>query len=344
MSKSYYEILEIHTTASKEEIKVSFRQLVRKFHPDINKSPEAEMTFKKINEAFETLGDDVKRAKYNFSIGIKESFEKEVRAKETKATDHENSQKSNVKADFSQKENSKNPHNTNFGEILHHFFEDKKGERAPKVKKINGDNILMTLELTGKEALEGTTKKVNIVHSELCPKCGGKKFINGAKCTICDGTGEKTIHKKVSIAIPKNPKNGSVIKIAHEGKPGKFGGKSGDLIITIKIKQLEIFKIEKGIATVVIPITPPEALLGCEIRIPTLGGTTMMKIPPQTNSGQQFNILNAGIMNPKTGVRGDLIVTVKIDVPQKPTLAELKLYRELMNMDSSEVRKELLLD
>ena len=100
----------------------------------------------------------------------------------------------------------------------------------------------MTLEISTKEAIEGAIKKINIVHSEICPKCLGKKFANGAKCPKCDGVGEITIHKKVTVTIPKNPKPDSTLRIKNEGKFGKYGGESGDLILKIKIKMQYVQK------------------------------------------------------------------------------------------------------
>ncbi len=335
MTKTHYEILEISPYSNKEEIRLSFRKLVRTCHPDVNKEPEAEKLFKLLNEAMEILSDDVKRLKYDYSINLA--------PKPGSGTQKETPKASNVKADFKKKPA---PKNTNFGDILNGFFEEtkktqKNSASEEKIQKINGENITMTLEITSKEALEGTVKKINIVHTEQCTKCLGRKFINGTKCTLCGGSGDKIIHKKVSVTIPKNPKNGAVIKIANEGKLGKYGGKNGDLILTIKIKQLDIFKIEDGIALLEVPITPYEAMLGDNIKIPTLGAPTMMVIPPQTNSGQRFKILNAGIMNPKTGIRGDLVVVVRIEVPQKPTIEEIRNYKELKRLDASEIRKGL---
>ncbi len=348
MSKTYYEILEISPYATKNEIKISFRKLVRTCHPDVNKTSDAEVLFKKLNEALEILCDDVKRLQYDYSINL----EPQTTSSDTQE-EQKNPQASNVKADFKKTSNtnskkaSKKTAGTNFSEIFHSFFEEVReaasnnGNKEQKIFKVDGENIMMTLEISAKEAKEGTTKKVNIVHSEQCPKCFGKRFVNGAKCTLCGGSGDKTTHKKVSIKIPKNPKNGTEIKVQGEGKSGKYGGKNGDLILTIKIKQLDIFKIEDGLALLEVSITPHEALLGDNIKIPTLGAPTTMTIPPQTNSGQRFKILNAGIMNPKTGMRGDLTVVVKIDVPQKPTIEEIRLYKELKKLDTSDVRKEL---
>ena len=335
MAKTYYEILEVSPRAGKDEIRLSFRKLVRTCHPDINKEPDAEKLFKQLNEAIETLSDDVKRLKYDYSIGLTPKTSENIQKEAPKA--------SSVKADFKKKNKSKS---SNFGEFLNGFFEETKKNKKnnvpeQKIDKIDGENILMALEITAKEAIEGAVKKINIVHTEQCPKCFGRKFVNGSKCTICAGSGDKIIHKKVSVTIPKNPKNGMVIKVENEGKLGKYGGKNGDLILTLKIKQLDIFKIENGVALLELPITPYEAMLGDSVKIPTLGESTMMTIPPQTNSGQRFKILNAGIMNPETGIRGDLVVIVRIEVPQKPTIEEIRTYKELKKLDTSEIRKGL---
>lgn len=339
MVKNYYDILEVAPGVSKEEIKISFRKLVRKFHPDVNKSPEAEAIFKKINEAIEILGDDLKRLKYDHSMNFETKSYAEEKKSNVKADFKRADEKNEKHSETTQKEGPKRQTGKNFSEIFHQFFDEKNHE--PKIKKIDGENIYMNLEITSKEAASGVIKKVNIMHSEQCPKCGGRKFINGARCTLCDGVGEKTNHKKVTITIPKNPKNGSVVRVAGEGKLGKFGGKNGDLLISVIVKHSDIFKIENGIAILELPLTPPEALLGSDVKIPTMSGFTIMKIPPQTNSGQKFRILNAGVLNQKTGTRGDLIVIAKIFVPQTPTIEEIRLYKELKNLDKADIRRDL---
>ena len=217
------------------------------------------------------------------------------------------------------------------------FFEEKESKPRPT----KGENINMTIEITPKEAIDGVVKKINIVHSEKCPKCLGKKFANGTKCTNCDGSGEITIRKKVTVRIPKNPKQNSTLKIKNEGKLGKFGAESGDLILTIKIASKNVFKIENNRAKLELPITPWEAFLGSDILIPTMDGNVTMKIPPQTNSHDKFKITGGGPLNKKTGKREDLIVEIKIVTPQKPTIEEIRAYKEIKNLDGSKIRNEL---
>ncbi len=324
-----YNILNIPTNASLEEIKSAYKKLVRKYHPDINKDAGAEEIFKKINMAFEILSDDVKRLQHDTLHGIIANARDEEK-KPKKERQEEKQPEAKPKKEQTKKEEGF------FDKIL----KNKKYKKAEDFK-VDGENINTIVEITGKEAANGITKKINILHSEPCPKCEGRKFANGAKCSHCGGTGEKSIHKKITITIPKNVKSGSKIKVKGEGKLGKYGGKTGDLIIIIKVIQKNVFKFEGGVAILEVPITPYEALLGASITIPTPVGNTTIKIPPQTNSGDKFKILNSGIGNANTGKRSELIVIAKICSPQKPTIDIIKKYKELQELENEDVRKEL---
>ena len=324
-----YNILNIPTNANLDEIKSAYKKLVRKYHPDINKEDGAEETFKKINMAFEILSDDVKRLQHDTLLGIIPTAREEKKEKPAEET-AQKEEKQKPKENKSKKEEG----------FFEKILNNKKYKKAQDFK-VDGENINTIVEITGKEAASGITKKINILHSEPCPKCEGRKFANGAKCTNCGGTGEKSIHKKITITIPKNVKSGSKIKVKGEGKLGKFGGKTGDLILTIKVVQKNIFKYEGGIAILEVPITPYEALLGASITIPTPAGNTTVKIPPQTNSGDKFKILNSGITQAGTGKRSELIVIAKICSPQKPSIEIIKKYKELKELDTEDVRKEL---
>lgn len=328
-----YNILNIEADATLEEIKSAYKKLVRKYHPDINKDLGAEEIFKKINMAFEILSDDVKRLQHDTLHGIIANTRHEKK-RENKESRGEKAQKTAPKRE-EKKEQTK--HEEGFFEKI---LKNKKYKKAEDFK-VDGENINTIVEITGKEAADGITKKINILHSEPCPKCEGRKFANGSKCTHCGGTGEKSIHKKITITIPKNVKSGSKIKVKGEGKLGKFGGKTGDLIITIKVVQKNVFKYEAGVAILEVPITPYEALLGASITIPTPIGNTTIKIPPQTNSGDKFKILNSGVGNAANGKRGELIVIAKICSPQKPSIEIIKKYKELQELENEDVRKEL---
>ncbi len=327
-----YKILNIPENANLEEIKSAYKKLVRKYHPDINKEASAEETFKKINMAFEILSDEVKRLQHDTLHGIIASARKEEKKENEKTWDEpkEENPKSSQKQAQAKKEEG----------FFEKILKNKKHKKAEDFK-VDGENIETIVEITGKEAAIGITKKVNILHSEPCPKCEGRKFANGATCTHCGGSGEKSIHKKITVTVPKNVKSGSKIKIKGEGKLGKFGGKTGDLVITIKVIQKNVFRMEGGVMILEVPITPYEALLGASITIPTPVGNTTIKIPPQTNSGDKFKILNSGASQNGNTKRSELVVIAKICSPQKPTIEVIKKYKELQELENEDVRKEL---
>jgi len=346
-TETYYDILGVKVRATKEEIKAAYRKLVRVYHPDISQEPGAEEKFKKINKAFSTLLDDIERLKYdstlertghksahNGSQNNSKKSEQEFFKEEPQASEHK------------KEKNSKESH-------LHKIFQDlfdekvhtpypEKTEQAAKSQKINGENIFTTITITAEEALKGTSRKINIVHTETCSKCQGRKFLNGTKCTLCDGAGEKTVHKKLSIKIPPNVKEGTKIRVANEGKAGKNGGKNGDLYLNINIGREEsIFQTEGNETICYVPVTPWEAALGANIQVPTPEGPILMRIPSSTLSGQRFKLVGNGAKNPKTGKKGDLIIVVNIETPKNLTPQETELYEKLKILDTRNVRSEL---
>ena len=326
MAKTLYETLNVSEYATKEEIKASYKKLVRKFHPDINKSKDSTEIFKKINEAFEVLSDDKKRLHYDTLNGIMpKGFKKE------NSTKYQS---------YGEKKKEEHKKEKSFTEKLKDFIEYKKREKKEEIKKERGDDIYLNVSITPFEALQGTSRKVNVVHSEKCPKCFGRKFVNKSKCTLCNGLGEITEHKKLTFQIPKGVKENSKIRLKGEGHLGKFGGESGDLYITIKIEKTPLnITIEEGVASMEVPITPSEAIFGAEIRIPTLIGEGKLKIPPYTKSKQKFKLAQSGVLDKISGRRGDFIVTVIIQIPDSLNITEEEMYKKI-NAESGEKLRE----
>ena len=194
------------------------------------------------------------------------------------------------------------------------------------------------------EAISGTHRTVNVLHSERCPKCEGRRFINGSKCPLCKGSGEVSTHKKLNIKIPAGVKKGAKIRIANEGNKGYNGGKSGDLYLFIDIEESKFFKYEGTNVLCEIPITPFEAVLGANIEVPTLCGNVSMKIPPNTSTGQKFRLSEQGVEDSKTKKKGDQIVTIKIEVPKETTPEENRLYEQLKIISNHKIRENLLND
>ena len=350
-SKDFNKTLEIGTSATEDEIKSSFRKLARKYHPDVNKDDISIERFKQIKEAYEVLSNPQERKIYDQLKGFSSFRKQPNHTQAKKAYSNEAGKKRtynpppNVYTNTGQqsKKNTKEPFTKVFNDILEGLFvsDEKAEQKKQKRKPQNGSDITMKVNVSYIESLNGTNRKINILHTEKCPNCQGNKFINGAVCPICKGSGETSLHKKLNVRIPANVVNDSKIRIANEGTKGEFGGKNGDLYLIIEVENKSFFKFEGNNVYCEIPITPFEAALGTTIEIPTLEGNVSMKIPPLTSSGQKFRLAQEGVLNTKTSLKGDQVVTVKIEMPKSLTLEEIQLYEKLKLLSREELRKNL---
>lgn len=309
MLKSYYEILNVSPQASKQEIKSQYKKLVKMYHPDVNSTLEAEQIFKEINRAAEILLDDEKRKSYD----------------SLRATNKTIYKKPNV-----------NPNASQYG--FYDIF--KKQEKKKEVKKeakkpIKGADITINVEIDYTEALLGTKRSVNISRNTICPKCEGHKFANSQKCPYCDGLGEKTVNKKITVKIPKGLKNGAKLRIKGEGKEGKYGGENGNLYVIVNIEKNDEFKIKNDIVYSEVQISPYMAILGGNVKVSTLWGEATIKIPPLTKANQSFKLVDVGVLNEKTNKKGDQIVKIVIQIPSSISPQEKQLYEKLKELNQN---------
>lgn len=326
---NYYEILEITPDADELIIKSSYRRLARKYHPDVNPDLKAIEKFKEVTEAYETLSDKLKRAKYdrlnNFVSINKSAYTHSARKAYSE-------QKQPQSSPYRKTYKTSNEPKAGFGEIFSEILDGIKFSNSPKKKPINGSDIHTTVNISQKEAIDGTTRAVNILHTKTCPNCKGRKFINGSKCIVCNGKGETSVHKKLSVKIPQFVKNGSKIRIANEGNQGQYGGTNGDIYLTVIIEHFSKFTYEGNNVFADVSISSFEAALGAEIEVPTLKDTLMMKVPPCTSSGQKFRLAGQGKTD-ECGNVGDMVITVKIIMPKTLSEEEKKLYLKLKELN-----------
>ena len=325
MTKDYYKILGVAEFDSAENIKTAYRKLARKWHPDVaGNTPDVMAKFKEINEAYETLSNQIKKAEYDRAKRFYDyANETKTKKQETSTNNHSNPQT-----------------NKGFKFNWEEFLGKKYRETAFKSEEVkapkHGENIYSDIEISAFEAISGANKTINMLQSQVCPNCKGKKFVNGTKCPNCNGKGEFTNYKKFNVKIPANIKNGSKIRLAGEGGKGINGGKNGDLYITIHVKEPKTCKTEGLNILKTIAISPYEAILGTNVRICTINGNVNVKIAPYTQNGQKIRLAGCGIVqNEKIG---DMIVTVEIKIPNKLTQEEIDLYKKLEEISSCNVR------
>lgn len=354
-SKDYYRILDVSESASKEEIKKAFRNLAKKYHPDLNPgNQEAETRFKEINEAHDLLTDEKKRAQYDamrkgaFSSGGFDGF-----------TGFDTSGGGGFSFDLGDL----------FGDI---FQRSGYGERAPG----RGRDLVIRTELSFLEAAKGTerdlsyrrhvectdcdstgiersgrstcsicggagrtTRAGGILNiAQVCDRCRGKGF-TGTACSDCGGQGLREGTENLKIKIPPGANTNTKVRVAGKGETGRGGGPPGDLYLEVQVAPHPFFRRDGDDVYVEVPLNYSEAVLGAKIEVPTVDGPVVLKVPPRTDSGRRIRLKGKGI-HKSGGGRGDQYVTVKLVVPEGQTENYRKLVKDLSKWEDKDIRKK----
>ncbi len=328
MTKDYYKILGVTEFETAENIKIAYRKLARKYHPDVaGNNNDTLCKFKEINEAYEVLSNSIKKEEYDkarrfYNYAKNNSYNKSVNNNTYNNTTRP--QTRNKSFSFNWEDFISKHHNNSYKE---------EEIKAPQ----KGKDIYSDIEISVFEALSGSTKIINMLQTEICPKCKGKKFANKTLCSHCNGKGEISHYKKFNVKIPAGIKNKSKIRLAGEGGKGINGGKNGDLYLTINIIEYKDYKIDGLNITKTISISPVEAILGATTRIKTIDGDVSIKLAPCTQNGQKIRLSGCGLVqNEKVG---DMIITVEIKIPTKVSNEELSLYRKLEEISNRDLYK-----
>lgn len=348
-NQNLYDILGLSPNASKEDIKAAYRKLVRIYHPDVNKTKEAENFFKLLNNAAETLLDDTKRLQYDALNGIagfyKSSAEKTQSGNTSKFKNNDvefTKKQGEIKSEqgFSEQKTKQTKENSTFfkketTKTVNNkgFNEAKEAKTRAESPKIDGKDIETVVKVSKDEAKRGTMRKINVLHTDKCPKCLGRKYFNGMVCALCHGAGEKSEHKIMNVKIPAGIKSGTKMKVKGEGEYGKFGGKNGDLYLLIEIEASNEEKTSSGNVFTEVSITPWQAALGGEIDVPLEGKFVKIKIPPLTKTGTRFKLKKEGSNLQISGQKAEYTVVVKIDITENLSQKELDLYKKLKDLD-----------
>lgn len=329
--RDYYEVLGIQRAATDDDIRKAFRKLARQYHPDVAKDKKsAEEKFKEINEAYEVLSDPEKRRKYD-ELGPNWKQGAEFRPPPGWQGRPGQPFAGQTGPDFE----------THFGGTgFSDFFEalfggnarrPAGGFRAPveeeefagRGRDVQGD-IMVTLE----EALAGSVRNISVQHAKACGQCGGTGVRGRAVCKSCGGEGRVMTADTHQVRIPPGVLEGQRLRIPGRGEAGAGGGASGDLYLRVRLARHPDFRVEDGQLIHETEIAPWEAVLGAQIRVPTLESPVSIKIPPGTQNGQRLRLRGHGL--PRAGgPRGDLLVVLRVQVPKEMSDRERQLWEQL---------------
>lgn len=306
--KDYYDVLGVKRDAGDAEIKAAYRKLARKYHPDVSKEKDAEVRFKEIAEAYQTLKDQEKRAAYD-QLGKQQPGE-EFRPP----------------PDWQQR----------YGDT-HFSFEDldladlfagmhvggTHGARRGHTMRMAGEDYDVAVEITLQQAFNGADIELNLSLPEY----------------DASGYRRRTPHT-VKAHIPKGATTGQRLRVPGKGGKGMNGGRDGDLYLDITLKPHPVFRPSGHDLYMDVPLAPWEAALGATVEVPTLGGAVRLKIPAGTRAGQQFRLSGRGLPRPRGGA-GDQFAIAQIAMPHSLTDKERSLFLQLAEVSHFDPRRHL---
>ncbi|MET9413345.1 molecular chaperone DnaJ [Streptomyces klenkii] len=365
LEKDYYKVLGVPKDATEAEIKKAYRKLAREYHPDANKGDaKAEERFKEISEANDVLADPKRRKEYDdaralfanggfrpgpggagggsFNFDLGDLFGGAQGGGGTGG----------------------------FGGGLGDVFGGLFNRGATRTQPRRGQDIESEVSLNFTEAVDGATVPLRMSSSaackacsgtgdkngtprvcptcvgtgqvshgsgggfsmtDPCPDCKGRGLIPENPCDVCHGSGRAKSSRTMQVRIPAGVFDGQRIRLRGKGAPGERGGPNGDLYVVVHVGTHPVFGRKDDNLTVTVPVSFPEAVLGGEIKVPTLGGPPVtLKLPPGTPNGRTMRARGKGAVR-KDGTRGDLLVTVEVTVPKDlgdKAREALQTYRE----------------
>lgn len=340
--RDYYEVLGVDKNADDAAIKKAYRQLAKKYHPDMNPGDaEAERKFKEASEAYSILSDADKRRQYD-QFGHA-AFEQGGGPGGYGGFDFNGADMGDIFGDIfgdlfgggSRRRTSSGPmRGANLRASIHIAFEEavfgcekeleltlkdecdtchgsgaRPGSRPETCPKCGGrGQVVMT-----QQSLFGMVQNVT-----TCPDCGGSGKIIRDKCTACNGTGYTSSRKKIKVTVPAGVDNGQSIRIAGKGEPGRNGGPRGDLLVEVVVQRHPIFQRQDMNLYSTAPISFAQAALGGKVKINTVDGIVEYDVKPGTQTDTKVRLRGKGVPSLRNkSVRGDHFVTLAVQVPTK---------------------------
>ena len=359
MPRDYYEVLGVARSADTGEIKSAFRRLARQYHPDVSQESGAEEKFKEINQAYEVLTDDEKRARYDRfghagvngggggygpgtgGFGFEDIFDifnsafGDTPAGRRRSPNGGRDRRVDVTIDFVE---------AVFGvekEIEFQRLERcdicegsgaSEGSRPTTCPRCKG---------SGEERQVQQTFLGSMVRVHACPNCGGKGSVISNPCRNCDGSGRKRKKAALNVKIPAGVSEGIQIQVRGDGDAGEHGAPPGNLFVVVHVKDHEFFKRRENDIILDISINVAQATLGDRITVDTADGRVELNVPPGTQTGKVFRLRGKGIPRLRSdgtnSGRGDQMVYVQVETPSQLTEHQRELFEQLAETFGREI-------
>ena len=356
-----YVILGVRHGATDSEIKRAYRRLARRYHPDINPGDQtADVRFRQILEAYETLIDPERRHRYDLGVVPErpsdrrtsgfEGFDFSARGADYSATFGD------LMTEVLNERNARQPQSPERGVDLHvtvqlGFEEALRGaQRALVVTRRATCRSCAGTGRTGANAApcpmcqgSGSVRSVrgHMVFSKNCPACSGTGQQRPRVCEPCSGTGQETRAETITVNIPAGISDGERVRVPGTGNAGLRGGPPGDIYITVQVAPHSRYRREGDDLHMSVPIAIHEAALGAKIEISTPDGGVRLRVPPGTQSGQRFRLRERGAPSTRDERRGDLVVEVRLMLPRVLDERSKELLREFGKINGESVRENL---
>jgi molecular chaperone DnaJ len=353
LEKDFYKVLGVPKGAKPDEIKKAYRKLARQYHPDANKGDAAaEERFKEISEAYDVLSDEKRRKEYDEGRALFGNGGFRVPGG---AGGGAGGVPFDLGDLFGGAGGPGAAGAGGIGDLFGGIFGRGRGGPTTAQPRRGADiesevtlgfteatdGVTVPLRLTsdapcpvchGTGAKAGTTPRVcptcegtgqtsrnagGFAFAEPCRTCRGRGLVVDDPCPTCQGSGRGRSTRTIQARIPAGVRDGQRIRLKGKGAPGERGGPNGDLYVVVKVTPHPLFGRSEDNLTITVPVTFPEAALGAEVKVPTLGGPPVtLKIPAGTSNGRTFRVRGKGVGR-RDGTRGDLLVTVEVTVPQR---------------------------
>ncbi|MCA1726748.1 MAG: molecular chaperone DnaJ [Actinobacteria bacterium] len=372
--KDYYQVLGVPKNASQGDVKKAYRKLAQKHHPDSNAgNKESESRFKELSAAYDVLGDAEKRKQYDqVREMVASGFTGYPGAG---AAPGGRGRRVRVEGFPFDAEGFRD-----VGDLGDLFSIFRGGRGNARNRQSRGSDLETEVRVSFEEAMEGTTVPLRIQGpapcptcggsgaepgtvpdvcpqcsgtgtvaenqgffslSRSCPRCGGSGRIVEHPCHACQGSGSVRRTREFSVRIPAGVRDGARIKVTGRGESAGQGSTPGDLFVRVRVKPHPVFGRKGSDLTLEVPVTFAEAALGANVEVPTLNGTVSLKVPAGTPSGKTFRLRGKGAPRAGRSGSGDLMVTVRVDVPSKLSREEKDLLRRLQEVQQESPRRRL---